>query len=38
VAQLLPPLIIERALVGEILERVDGALEQVRLLADRAAG
>jgi putrescine aminotransferase len=38
VAQLMPPLIIERALVGEILERVDGALEQVRLLADRAAG
>jgi len=35
VAQLLPPLIIERALVGEILERVDGALGQVRLLAQR---
>ena len=38
VAQLLPPLIIERALVGEILERVDGALGQVRLMAERAAG
>ena len=35
VAQLLPPLIIERALVGEILERVDGALGQVRLMAQR---
>jgi acetylornithine/succinyldiaminopimelate/putrescine aminotransferase len=37
VVQLLPPLTIERALVGEILERVDGALEQVRLLVDQSA-
>jgi putrescine aminotransferase len=35
VAQLLPPLIIDRALAGEILERVDGALGQVRLMAHR---
>jgi putrescine aminotransferase len=38
VVQLLPPLIIERALVGEILERVDDALGQVRLMAERVAG
>lgn len=33
VAQLLPPLIIDRALAGEILERVDGALGQLRVMA-----
>jgi hypothetical protein len=35
VAQLLPPLIIEWALVGEILERVDGALAQIKRMAVR---
>jgi acetylornithine/succinyldiaminopimelate/putrescine aminotransferase len=35
VAQLLPPLIIDDALAGEILERVDAALGQVRLMARR---
>lgn len=38
VAQLLPPLTIDRALAGEIIERVDGALGQVRLMAARLAG
>lgn len=37
VAQLLPPLIIDRPLVDEILERVDAALGQVRLMAGRLA-
>ena len=37
VVQLLPPLIIDRPLVGEILARVDGALGQVRLMAGRLA-
>ncbi|NKQ34783.1 MAG: aspartate aminotransferase family protein [Chloroflexi bacterium] len=34
VAQLLPPLIIDRALTQEILERVDGALTQVEQILD----
>jgi acetylornithine/succinyldiaminopimelate/putrescine aminotransferase len=34
VAQLLPPLTIDAALVGEILERVDGALGQLRRMAE----
>ena len=33
VVQLLPPLIIERPLVTEILERVNLALEQLRSMA-----
>lgn len=35
VVQLLPPLIIERPLVTEILERVDRALEQLRSMTPR---
>lgn len=34
VAQLLPPLIIDRSLVQDILERVDGALTQVEQILD----
>jgi acetylornithine/succinyldiaminopimelate/putrescine aminotransferase len=37
VAQLLPPLTIDRALAGEIIERVDGALRQVAIMAARFA-
>ncbi len=37
VAQLLPPLTIEPALAQEILERVDGALAQVAVMAARYA-
>lgn len=37
VAQLLPPLTIDRALATEIIERVDGALAQVGMMAARLA-
>ncbi|HID51052.1 MAG TPA: aspartate aminotransferase family protein [Anaerolineae bacterium] len=38
VAQLLPPLIIDRALTQEILERVDGALTQVEQILQQITG
>jgi acetylornithine/succinyldiaminopimelate/putrescine aminotransferase len=37
VAQLLPPLTIDQVLAKEILERVDGALDQVAIMAARYA-
>ncbi len=38
VAQLLPPLIVDRALAQEILERVDGALTQVEQILRQITG
>ena len=38
IAQLLPPLTIDRPLAEEILERVDRALGQVRVMLSGAAG
>lgn len=37
VAQFLPPLIIDRALAAELLERVDAALAQVSVMMERGA-